>query len=264
MASEAVGGTPMTVYVDQHRKVEGGSATPVYITNLAGAGPDPTGATDGFVWTADGVGGAGWEGVPGAVTPDVDDLTTTTGVANDMLRVGAGGGLEYRTPAEVLSDIGAAGTASLANYLPLAGGTMSGNIAMSGAQTVDGVDVSALGSTVSGHVGSTSNPHSVTAAQAGALPLDGAILSKSGAYQLAAGDEGKIIECDGTFTITAPDGLDAGFQVALVNVGTGIITVAASTTLQAKGAAYTLANQYGMATLYHRGANVWLLAGDLT
>ena len=107
MASEAVGGTPMTVYVDQHRKVEGGSATPVYITNLAGAGPDPTGATDGFVWTADGVGGAGWEGVPGAVTPDVDDLTTTTGVANDMLRVGAGGGLEYRTPAETLGDIGA-------------------------------------------------------------------------------------------------------------------------------------------------------------
>ena len=107
MTSEAVGGTPLSVYVDQHRKVEGGPATPVYITNLAGAGPDPTGATDGFVWTADGVGGAGWEGVPGAVTPDVDDLTTTTGVANDMLRVGAGGGLVYRTPAETLGDIGA-------------------------------------------------------------------------------------------------------------------------------------------------------------
>ena len=63
MASEAVGGTPMTVYVDQHRKVEGGPAIPVYITNLAGAGggPDPTGATDGYVWTADGAGGADWE-----------------------------------------------------------------------------------------------------------------------------------------------------------------------------------------------------------
>ncbi len=33
-------------------------------------------------------------------------------------------------------------------FLPLAGGTMSGNIAMSGAQTVDGVDISALNTAV--------------------------------------------------------------------------------------------------------------------
>ena len=74
--------------------------------------------------------------------PDVDDLTTATGNSTEMVRVAAAGGLEYRTPAQVLSDIGAAAAASLANYLPLAGGTMTGNIAMSGAQTVDGVDVS--------------------------------------------------------------------------------------------------------------------------
>ncbi len=103
-----------------------------------------------------------------------------------------------------------------------------------------------------------------TAAAADYMLIDAQILPKSTTYQLAAGDAGKIIECNGTFTVTAPDGLDTGFQVALVNVGSGIITVAAATTLQAKGAAYTLANQYGMATLYHRGSNVWLLAGDLT
>ena len=38
MTSEAIGGTPLVVYVDQHRKVEGGAALPVYITNLSGGG----------------------------------------------------------------------------------------------------------------------------------------------------------------------------------------------------------------------------------
>ena len=38
---------------------------------------------------------------------DVDDLTTTTGTATHMVRVAAAGGLEYRTPANVRSDIGA-------------------------------------------------------------------------------------------------------------------------------------------------------------
>ena len=92
MASEAIGGTPLVVYVDQHRKVIGGAAAPVYITNLENGGAS-----------------------------DVDDLTTATGSSTEMLRVASTGGLEYRTQAEVLGDIGA---------LPLAGGTMSGTLAM--------------------------------------------------------------------------------------------------------------------------------------
>jgi hypothetical protein len=44
----------------------------------------------------------------GSVVTDVDDLTTATGLATEMLRVAASGDeLEYRTPAEVLTDIGA-------------------------------------------------------------------------------------------------------------------------------------------------------------
>ena len=61
---------------------------------------------------------------------DVDDLTTATGSSTNMLRVAAAGGLEYRTTAQVLGDIGAAAASSLANYLALAGGTMSGGIVM--------------------------------------------------------------------------------------------------------------------------------------
>lgn len=95
------------------------------------------------------------------------------------------------------------------------------------------------------------------------VPEDAAILSKTEAYELAAGDEAKVIECDGTFTITCPDGLDAGFQVAIVNIGSGTITIAAETTLQSKDSAATIATQYAMAVVYHRGSNVWLLAGDI-
>lgn len=104
-----------------------------------------------------------------------------------------------------------------------------------------------------------------TTAHGGILPQDAGILSKSGAYQLAAGDEGKIIECDGTFTVTLPDGLDEGFQVAIVNIGTGVITLAAATTLTTKDSAVTLADQYGGATVYRSPTtNVWRAIGDLS
>ncbi len=55
--------------------------------------------------------------------------------------------------------------------LPRAGGQMSGNITMAGAETVDGRDLSADGSALDAHVADTTNPHSVTAAQVGAISL---------------------------------------------------------------------------------------------
>lgn len=90
------------------------------------------------------------------------------------------------------------------------------------------------------------------------LPKDVGILSKSANYTIAAGDAGKIVECNGTFTITLPDSLDTGFQIVIVNVGTGTITIAASTTLQG---VTSIATQYAAATAYHRGSNVWLAFG---
>jgi hypothetical protein len=131
------------------------------------------------------------------------------------------------------------------------------------------LDSSDIGGTVAGqsaldsHTGNTSNPHAVTAAQVDAVPKDAQLLSKSAGYELAAGDEAKTIECNGTFTITCPDGLGAGFQVVLVNVGSGVITVAADTTLQSKDSAVTIASQYAAAVVYNRGSDVWLLMGDI-
>jgi len=89
------------------------------------------------------------------------------------------------------------------------------------------------------------------------------IISKSTTYTVAAADNNKVIHCDGTFTITLPDGLDTGYNVTVVNVGTGTITLSATTTLNTKDSAVTLPNQYGAATIYHAGSNVWYAYGDL-
>lgn len=66
---------------------------------------------DGYVLSSTAAGVRSWvEGGGGA--SDVGDLTTTSGSSTNMLRVAAAGGLEYRTTAQVLADIGAAPTAS--------------------------------------------------------------------------------------------------------------------------------------------------------
>lgn len=95
-----------------------------------------------------------------------------------------------------------------------------------------------------------------------ALPEDAGIVTVSSGRDLATTDAGKILECSGTFSMTCPNGLDAGFQCTLVNVGSGTITIAAATTLQGDGT--QLATQYTGATVYHRGSNVWLAMGRLT
>jgi len=58
----------------------------------------------------------------------IANATTDT----DKFLVSDSGIIKYRTGAQVLSDIGAASTGSLGNYLPLAGGTMTGNITLPG------------------------------------------------------------------------------------------------------------------------------------
>jgi hypothetical protein len=65
-------------------------------------------------------------------TLTVSGIVTLSSVANassdpdKFLCINGSNQVEYRTGAEVLSDIGAASSSSLSNYLPLAGGTMTG------------------------------------------------------------------------------------------------------------------------------------------
>ena len=95
-------------------------------------------------------------------------------------------------------------------------------------------------------------------------PLTATINAQTSTYTVVAGDNNKIIECNGTFTVTLPNSLAAGFQVTIVNVGTGVITLAASTTLYSKSSNKKLASQWIGATAYNRGSNVWVAMGDLT
>ena len=90
------------------------------------------------------------------------------------------------------------------------------------------------------------------------------INSQSGAYSVVEADNGKTIECDGTFTLTFPTGLTTGFQVLIANVGTGTITLAADGTLQTKDSNTKISSQWAGVTAYHRGSDNIVAFGDLT
>ena len=86
-----------------------------------------------------------------------------------------------------------------------AGAVTVGSLVTSG--TVDGRDVSTDGSTLDAHVASTSNPHAVTAAQAGAVAIAShAALSVIGrsanstgdAADIAAANDGEVLRRSGS------------------------------------------------------------------
>ena len=90
------------------------------------------------------------------------------------------------------------------------------------------------------------------------------ISAKTAAYTLVNTDSNSIIECTGTFTITIPEDLNDGWECVIVNMGTGVITIASDGTLRSKDSAVTIADQYAAASLYHSGDDVHILFGDLT
>jgi len=90
------------------------------------------------------------------------------------------------------------------------------------------------------------------------------INATSSAYSLTSDDNGEVIHVSGTTTITLPDSLDTGFNCTIVNVDSNTVSLSATTTLNTKDSATDLANQYGAATVYHAGSNVWYGYGDLS
>ena len=83
-------------------------------------------------------------------------------------------------------------------------------------------------------------------------------------YELRSGDHNKIIYLDNAsaITVTIPAGLPKYFSCTLVKQGAGNITVSSSGTLQSSGT--TIATQYEAATVYHKGADVHNVWGNLT
>jgi hypothetical protein len=100
-----------------------------------------------------------------------------------------------------------------------------------------------------------------------AIPI---IAAKTSAYTVASGDEGDLIQFNGTFTVSIPTDATFNFvigtQINLLNIGTGVITVAAVTpgTTTVNGTpGLKLRAQWSSATLIKRAANTWVVVGDL-
>lgn len=97
--------------------------------------------------------------------------------------------------------------------------------------------------------------------------------TKSTSYTLLSGDDLKLLQFNGTLTVTVPTDTTLNFpigtEINLLNIGTGVVTIAGATT---PGTAATvngtpglkLRAQWSAASLIKRAANTWVLVGDLT
>jgi hypothetical protein len=96
------------------------------------------------------------------------------------------------------------------------------------------------------------------------------IPAKIGSYTVADGDQSKLLQLNGTFTVSVPTDATFNFlvgtQINLLNIGTGVITIAAvsaGTTTVNGTPGLRLRTQWSSATLIKRAANTWVLVGDL-
>jgi hypothetical protein len=93
--------------------------------------------------------------------------------------------------------------------------------------------------------------------------LDLSLNTQSGNYTVQASDAGGKVLMDNssTATVTLPNGLDTGFQVVISRIGTGIVVIAATGTLNSQGTELDL--QYTGCVATHTGGNNWLVEGRL-
>ncbi len=109
-----------------------------------------TSSTTGTVTSISGGNGLSDGPITSSGTLDVNVDNTTIEIVTDSLRLKDGGITNAKINASAAIDQSKINNLStdLASKLPLSGGTMTGNISFSGAQTVDGVDISLLNTTV--------------------------------------------------------------------------------------------------------------------
>ncbi len=138
----------------------------------------------------------------------------------------------------------------------LSGGT---NITITTGATVNTIVATADSNKLNTSIYST---YTGTTAPATYAQKHSAITGVTGNVTLNANTDGKIIQANGTFTITLPNGMATGYKIDILNIGTGTITIAATTTFNAVGT--KLATQYTGASIYHAGSNIWYGVGLLT
>ena len=89
--------------------------------------------------------------------------------------------------------------------------------------------------------------------------------NKTANYTLTADDRGKLITCNGTFTITIPSGVfSAGDRIDFVNIGTGVITLTGSgVTVNSADDAVTIDTQWAGATVFFTSSTTAVLIGNI-
>ena len=116
----------------------------------------------------------------------------------------------------------------------------------------------------------------IGAATGTSLNCTGAIIdhpstnTRTTAYTLAATDDGIIVEVNSasSVTITVPTdsvSISLGAKITIIRVGTGAVNVVGDTGVTVNATpGLNLRAQWSAATLLKRGANTWLLMGDLS
>jgi len=89
------------------------------------------------------------------------------------------------------------------------------------------------------------------------------------AYTFGSADQGKILEFNGTFTVTVPPestfNYATGSVLNLLNIGTGTITIAGGTAVTVNGnPGLKLSTQWSGASIVKRSSNTWVAVGDLS
>jgi hypothetical protein len=88
-------------------------------------------------------------------------------------------------------------------------------------------------------------------------------------YTFGSADQGKILEFNGTFTVTVPPestyDYATGSVLNLLNIGTGTITIAGGTAVTVNGnPGLKLSTQWSGASIVKRSSNTWVAVGDLS
>jgi hypothetical protein len=143
------------------------------------------------------------------------------------------------------------------------------NDALEAIETKLGIGASPAGSAVAGYVLTASTGGTTTWAE----PYTGESITVgsagTAAYTLATGDEGKLLQFNGTFTVTVP--ADSTFDFAdgtiinILNIGSGTITTAGAGGVTLNGnPGLKLNGQWSGATFVKRASDTWVIVGDLS
>jgi hypothetical protein len=94
------------------------------------------------------------------------------------------------------------------------------------------------------------------------------VAAKTSAYTFASGDENKIIELDGTFTVTIPSDSTFNFPIGtyinILQITSGTITIAGAGGVTVNGSpGLKLNSQWSGASIIKRSSNTWVAVGDL-